>query len=175
MLSHFALIGLIGLGFLANDVEDAVFEGLLVLAKTILLPSVVEDTSVEVVSLHASLEEADASAIVRILLKLERATVFHELTELNGVTSTQLLQRRLNLLLLNVVILFVLAAPRETLPRQRSLDEVKQHVANSLQVVSSGLLNALVRSNGCIPGRSCQILAVLVRDVFALTILEALG
>ena len=126
-------------------------------------------------SRQASFEETNASSVVRFLLKLERAAVLHELAELNGMSAAQLLQRRLNLLFLNVVVLFVLAAPGEALPRQSSLDEVQQDVADSLQVVSSGLLNSLVRGDGGIPSRACQILAVLVGNVLALAVLVALG
>ena len=48
-------------------------------------------------------------------------------------------------------------------------------MTNGLQVVSSGLLYALVRRNGGVSGRSSQVLAILVRDVLTLTVFVALG
>lgn len=77
---------------LADDVEDAILECLLVLRKPILLPGVVKDTGIEVVSLHALFEETDASPVVWLLLELERAAVLHKLPELRRVSATQLLK-----------------------------------------------------------------------------------
>ena len=109
---------------LSDHVEHAVLESLLVFAQPVLLPGVVVDVTVEVVSPHAVDEEAFAGAVVRLLLEFEAAAVLHELTELGRVTAAQLLKRRFNLLLLNRVVLFVLAAPRKSLPWQRALNQV---------------------------------------------------
>ena len=48
-------------------------------------------------------------------------------------------------------------------------------MTDSLEIVSPGLLNTLVGSNGGISGSSSEVLAVLVGDVFALGVLVALG
>lgn len=48
-------------------------------------------------------------------------------------------------------------------------------MSNSLQVVPSGLLNTLMCGDGGIPGRAGQVFSVLVRDVFSLGVLVALG
>ena len=56
---------------LADDVEDTVFEGLLVLGQPVLLPGVVEDAVVEVVALHAAFEVVEALAVVRFLLEFK--------------------------------------------------------------------------------------------------------
>lgn len=66
--------------------------------------------------LHATFKETDACSVVWLLLEFEGTAVFHELTELGGVPAAELLQRSLNLLLLNVVVLLVLGATWETLP-----------------------------------------------------------
>ena len=73
-------------------------------------------------SLHASLEEVYAGTIVRFLFEFKRATVLHELEEFAGVTLAQVLQRRLNLLFLDVVVLFILGSPWQALPRQLTFD-----------------------------------------------------
>ena len=77
---------------LADDVEDTVFEGLLVLGQPVLLPGVVEDPAVKIVPLQARLKEANASPIVRFLLELEGAAVLHELSEFRRVSTAELLQ-----------------------------------------------------------------------------------
>eukprot|EP00353_Schmidingerella_taraikaensis_P004801 CAMPEP_0185578350 /NCGR_PEP_ID=MMETSP0434-20130131/12666_1 /TAXON_ID=626734 ORGANISM="Favella taraikaensis, Strain Fe Narragansett Bay" /NCGR_SAMPLE_ID=MMETSP0434 /ASSEMBLY_ACC=CAM_ASM_000379 /LENGTH=119 /DNA_ID=CAMNT_0028196125 /DNA_START=523 /DNA_END=881 /DNA_ORIENTATION=+ len=102
--------------FLADDIEDGVLERFLVFAEPVLLPGVVVEAYVEVVPLHAALEEAQTGAIVGLLLELEGAAVLHELAELRGVPAAQFLQTRLNLLLFDVVVLFVLAASGQALP-----------------------------------------------------------
>ena len=97
---------------LANDVEHGILERLLVLAQTVLLPSVVEHRAIKVVPLHAVLKEGETGAVVWLLLELERAAVLHVLAELGGMTTAQLFKRSLNLLFLDVVVLLVLRATR---------------------------------------------------------------
>lgn len=132
---------------LANDVEDAVFECLFVLGQPVLLPSVVKDATVEVVPSNARLKETVASPVVGLLFKFECATVLHELSKFRWVTPAELFKRSLDLLLLNSVVLFVLAATWQTLPGEGSLDEVEQDVTDRLQIIASTLFNALVSSN----------------------------
>lgn len=67
---------------LPDDVEHTVLESLLVLAQPVLLPGVVVNVTVEVVSPHAVDEETFAGAIVGLLFELQAAAVLHELTEL---------------------------------------------------------------------------------------------
>ena len=93
---------------LLDDVKHTVLEGLLVLRESVLLPSVIEDARVLIVPRHTTLEETNASPVVWLLLKFERAAILHELTELRWVATAQFLQRRFNLLLLDVVVLFIL-------------------------------------------------------------------
>ena len=104
-------------GLLANNVQHTVFQSLLIFRKAILLPGVIEDSWVVLMARQATLEEVKAGPVVGLLFELEASAVLHELTELTWVASTQLLQRSLNLLFLDVVVLFVLGATRETLPR----------------------------------------------------------
>ena len=73
------------------------------------------------VSLHASLEETDASAIVGLLFEFQGSAIFHVLTEFRWVSTTQLLKRGLDLLLLDVVVLFILGAAWKSLPWELTL------------------------------------------------------
>ena len=160
---------------LLDDVHHAVLERLFVLRQSVLLPCVVEDAAIHVMPLQAALEKAHARPVVRLLLELECTAVLHELTELRGVTAAQLLQRRLDLLFLDVVVLFILRSSGKTLPWQLTFDEVEEHVANCFQVISSRLLNSLVGRYRRISSCSGQIFAIFVWDMLALTILIALG
>jgi hypothetical protein len=71
---------------------------------------------------HAVLEELQAGPVVGLLLELEGTAVLHVLAELTGVAAAELLKRRLDLLLLDVVVLFVLGTARQSLPRQLALE-----------------------------------------------------
>ena len=93
---------------LPDHIHHTVLEGLLVLREPVLLPGVIKDARVHVMPLHATLEKANASPVVRLLLELESAAILHELTELGRVPAAKLLERRLNLLLLDIVVLFIL-------------------------------------------------------------------
>jgi len=125
-------------------------------------------------ALEATLEHVESGLVVRLLLELEGPAVIHELFEFVRVTTAELFEGRLNLFLLNVVILFVLRATRETLPGQTSLQEVKEDMADGFEIVTAALLNALVRVNGGVAGGSSQVFAVFVGDVFTFRILVAL-
>ena len=91
------------------------------------------------------------------------------------MAAAELLEGRLNLLLLDVGVLFILGAAWKSLPGELALEEVQNDVTDGLQVVSSGLLNALVRRNGGVSGRASKILAVLVGNVLTLTVFVAFG
>lgn len=124
---------------------------------------------------HARLKKANAGPVVRLLFKLERAAVLHELSEFTWVAPAQFLKRRLNLLFLDVVVLFILAPTRQALPRQRASHEVEQDVTDRLEVISARLLNAFVGRDGSVAGRAGEVLAVLVGDVFSLAVFVALS
>ena len=48
-------------------------------------------------------------------------------------------------------------------------------MADTFEVISSGLLDSLVRCDGSISGGSCQVLSILVWDVYSLVILVTLS
>ena len=70
------------LWLLANDIEHRVLESFLVLAESVLLPSEVHDAAIQVVTVHAVLEEVHTRSVVWILLELKGTAVLHELLEL---------------------------------------------------------------------------------------------
>ena len=93
-------------------------------------------------TLHQLAEEATEVIIVGLFFEIQITAVLEVLRELLGALSSQLLDRGLNLLFLNSVILIVFIFTGEALPRKRSLEEVEQDVTDGLHVVSPSLLNA---------------------------------
>ena len=92
---------------------------------------------VEFVARHTRLKEVDALAVVWLRLKLQLPAIVHVLSEFSRVSTAQFLERSLNLLLFDVVVLLVLGAARKSLPGQLTLDQIKQHVADRLQIVTA--------------------------------------
>jgi hypothetical protein len=97
-----------GCWLLAYDVENRILQRFFVLAQTVLLPGVVRNLGVKLVPLQAALKHVKCGLVVGLLLELEGAAVVHKFFELVGVPSAELLEGRLNLLLLNVIVLLVL-------------------------------------------------------------------
>ena len=109
------------------------------------------------------------------MLEFESTAVLHKFAELARVATTKFFQTGLNLLLLDVVVLFVLRASRQALPRQLTLDEVEQHVANCFQIVTTRLLDTLVCSDRGVPSGTSKVFAILPGDVLTLRVFVALG
>ena len=82
----------VSLGLLADDVEHTVLESLFIFGEPVLLPGVVKDATIKLVSLHAAFEEVDTGAVVWFLFELERTAVLHKLPEFAWVASAQLLK-----------------------------------------------------------------------------------
>ena len=113
-----ALLVLELLDGLADDFHKVLLEGLLLKDKAVLVPDEVGYLGVPAVLLHAAFKQAEDELVVGVLSELEFAAIVHELTELLGVALAQLVDSDLQLLLLDVVVLLVLRAARQTLPRQ---------------------------------------------------------
>ena len=76
---------------LTDNVKHRAFERLFIFAETVLLPGVVEDSSIKIVTLHTLIKEADTSTVVGLLFELELPAVLHEMAELVGIAAAQLL------------------------------------------------------------------------------------
>ena len=103
-----------------------------VLLESVLLPGIVVNVGIELVSLHALLEEAHADLVVGFLLELEGSAVGHEVVELLGHSLAELFECGLELLLLDILILFVLGLAWKSLPRKLAFEEVEQDMADGL-------------------------------------------
>lgn len=160
---------------LADDLHQVLLKRLLLEHETVLVPDEVGNLGIPAVLLHAALEEAQHELVVWVLGELELAAVVHELAELLWVSLAQLVDGDFELLLLDVVVLFVLRSPWQPLPRQTPAQEVQQHVADGLEVVAARLLVADVRVDARVPGGAGQVLTFPEGDVLAVGVLVALG
>jgi len=127
------------------------------------------------VPLHAPFEQANHVSIVGILSEAKLSAVVHVLLELFGVTLAQLIHSDFQLLLLDVIVLFVLASPRKALPGETPSQEIEEHMADGLQVISSRLFIANVGVDAGISCRACEVLALSERNVLSLRVLVAFG
>ena len=107
---------MLNLWLLSDDIKHTVFQRFLVFTQSVLLPSIVEDRCVQVVSLHAFVEQAYAVFVVGLLLEFEQPAIFHVLLEFDRVALAQLVYGGLQLLLFDVLILFVFVFAWEILP-----------------------------------------------------------
>ena len=81
---------------------------LLLQHQPVLVPDEIRLLGVESVALHAALEQVDDVRVVGVLSERQAAAVVHELLELVGLVSAELVDGDLLLLLLNVRIFFLL-------------------------------------------------------------------
>lgn len=126
-------------------------------------------------AVHALLPDTYTHRIVRRFFKFQFSAILHVFFKLNRVALAEILQRGFNLLFLDVVVFFIFGAARQSLPWKLTLEKVKQDMADTFEIVPSGLLNSFMGCNGGISGSSCQVLAILVRNMNALVVLVALG
>jgi len=83
----------------------------------VLLPSVVQHPRIKTVPLHALVKQTQSVFVVRLLFELQTAAVLHVLLKLNRAAAAQIVERRLQLLLFDVLVLLVLVLAGKVLPR----------------------------------------------------------
>ena len=116
---------------------------------------------------HQILEDFAHVVVVRALLEFQIPAVLQVGVELLGKATSQCLDCRLNLLVLDTVVFVVLVLALEALPRQIASKEVYQNEPDTFEVVTPTLLDAQVCVDTGVAGRSSQRLVVLVWDVLA--------
>lgn len=160
---------------LLDDLEHLLLDKLLFQHEPIFVPDEVGLLGVDMVFLHAALEESDDVAIVRVLGEAEASAVVHELLEFLGLVLAKLLDLDLLLLFLDVGVLLGLGSTWKSLPWESTLEEVEQDVSDGLQVVSSGLLVSNMGVDRGVSGSTSQVLAISEWDVLTVGTLVALG
>ena len=116
---------------------------------------VVHEIKVEAFSHKRLPEHRNKLLIVRLLLKLELASIVHEVLELLGLAPTQVFHRSDCFLDFDLLILLVFSFSRQPLPRQSAFDKVHEHNADLLQVISPRLFDAQVGIETRISGSAC--------------------
>ena len=96
------------------------------------------------------------------------SAVVHELSELVWLVLAELLDLNLLLLFLDVGVLLSLGSTWKSLPWERSFQEVQEHMANGLKIISSGLLISDMSVDTSVSGCSSKVLAVSERDVLSI-------
>ena len=74
----------------------------------------------------------------------------------------------LELLLLDVVVLFVLRTAWKSLPWETTSQKVQQYVSDCLKIVSSRLFVANVRIDTSVSGSSCKVLPLSEWDMLSI-------
>lgn len=163
------------LDWLADHLHQVLLEGLLLEDKAVLVPDEVRHFRVPSVLLHASFKQPEHVLVIGVLCELELAAIVHELAELLWMALAQLVHSDFQLLLLDIVVLFVLRSARETLPGETASQEVQQHVPDGLEVITTRLLVPDVSVDTSVSGSSGEVLALAERNVLAVGVLVALG
>lgn len=113
------------LRWFVDKVQQGGLQVFLFFAKPVLLPGVVEDLGIELVTLHALLEVADADSVVWSLLELQASAVLHVVLELVGLALAEVIQGGFDLLLFDSVVFLVFGASWKSLPWKLAHEEVK--------------------------------------------------
>mmetsp|Transcript_26465 Transcript_26465/g.85551 ORF Transcript_26465/g.85551 Transcript_26465/m.85551 type:complete len:289 (+) Transcript_26465:3-869(+) len=125
----------------------------------------VEVVEVVALGLVEVAEEAPEVGYVGVLLEAEAAAVGEVLGELAGAAGAEGRDGDLLLLFEDELVLAVGRLGLEALPGEAASEEVDEDVADGLEVVSPGLLDALMVRDRRVPRRTRQRLAGAVGDV----------
>ena len=126
---------------------------------------VVHEVEVEALSHEGLSEHRDKTLVVRPLLKPELARVVQKVPKLTWEARREVFDRSGCLFGSDLLVLVFLCLAWQALPRKAAPDEVHEHHSNLLEVVSSGLLDTLMRVKGSIACRSSQLLALLIANM----------
>merc|ERR1712216_41660 len=108
-------------------------------------------------------EELAEVAIVRLVIKAQRANVVEVRGEFLGKPLAQLLDRSAHLLLRNFLILLLLVCCPQSLPRQTAPVEVHKNIPQRLEVIAAALLDPQMRVDACITRGASQVLVLPIR------------
>jgi hypothetical protein len=121
------------------------------------------------------LEHVLEQSVVGLLLELQVAGEGQVLREFVGVALAEDFNRGRQFFFLDAFVLVLLGCGLEGLPGEHAPEEVHGHVADALEVVPAGLLDAEVRVDGGVAGGAGEVLALAVGDVLAVLLDVALG
>ena len=113
--------------------------------------------------------------VVWLVLEVEGSAVLHVGDELRWETLAEFFKVGHDLLLLDLLVLFLDSSGSKSLPREFSSQEVHEDVSETFHVVSSGLFDTDVSVDTGISGGTCEGFSVLVLDVLSIGRHELLG
>ena len=105
-ISSFCRFGLLLPYRFVDDILHLLFDGLLLHLESVLVPDEVGCFGIKAILRHAGLEKANDVAVVWVLCETQTATVMHELSKLLRLILTQLVNRRLFVLLFDCRVFF---------------------------------------------------------------------
>mmetsp|Transcript_18583 Transcript_18583/g.58777 ORF Transcript_18583/g.58777 Transcript_18583/m.58777 type:complete len:215 (-) Transcript_18583:401-1045(-) len=111
------------------------------------------------------LEELPQVGVVGLIGKAQGAAVVEVDGKLVRVALAEHLHRGGHLLLGDHVVLLLFGGRLEALPGQAASEEVHEHIAKGLEVVTARLLDAQVSVDGRITRCACEVLVLAVGDV----------
>lgn len=173
-LVFFSLLFLLPRGS-GDDAHHALLQTLFFKKQTVLVPDEVGGFAVVVVPLHAPFEQPNDVLVVGVGRETQTAAVVHEFLEFGGLVQAQFVNGHFLLLAFNVIIFLVLGAAGQSLPGKGSAQKVKQHVTDSFEIVTAGLLVSNVSVDRSVTRGSGQVLSFSEGNVLSLGVLVALG
>ena len=78
--------------FFLEHCHQRVLKGLFIFGESVNFPGEVERVRIEIVFLHAILEQTETVLVIRCLFKLQLSAMVHELFEFLGLSSAQIFQ-----------------------------------------------------------------------------------
>jgi hypothetical protein len=106
-------------------------------------------------------EELEKVRIVGFIVKLESTSVVKEDAKLVGKTATETISGGSHLLLHDTIVFLLL----ESLAREGTAEEVRQHIGEGFEIIAAGLLDAQMGVDGRGSRRSGQVFVFSIRDV----------
>ena len=165
VLHSFGSLVLLLLWLLLDNLEHGGLHLFSLESKSVFIPDEIRGLGVEAMSLHAALEEPNDVRVIWVLGETETSAVVHEFSEFLWLVLAEFLDGHFLLLFLDVGVLLLLVSSWESLPWELTLQEVKEHMTNGFEVISSGLLVTNMGVDTGIPGSTCQVFTVSEWDV----------
>jgi hypothetical protein len=103
--------------------------------------------------------------VIRLVVEPQGPSVVQEDGELVGEATAEKIGRGGHLLLHNPVVLLFLGSSLETLPRERTAEEVHENVCERFKIIAAGLFNTQVSVDGGVASSTSQVLVLSVGDV----------
>ena len=120
-------------------------------------------------------EQTAKVGVVRRLFKGQVAAVVHVFLHFFRIAQAKRLDGAADFAVFDLVVFVFFVASTQTLPRQLTLQQIKQHIACTLEVIPAALLKTQVSVGGCIPRCASKTFALAERNVLPVRLLPLFG